>query len=98
MGSIPDLAQWVKDLAVNHGIGLKGSSDLVLPWLWPRLAAAALIQLLAWELPYAAGVVLKKKTKQKNKKNNNNKRRKSSGSNARSKVLLLDSKSMFYQT
>ena len=29
-------------------------------WLWPRLAAAALIQALAWELPYAAGVTLKK--------------------------------------
>ena len=40
-GSIPGLAQWVKDLA--------------LLWLWRRLAVAAPIQTLAWELPYAAG-------------------------------------------
>ena len=46
VGSIPGLAQWVK--------------DLVLLWLWLWLAAIALIQLLAWEPPYAAGVVLKK--------------------------------------
>ena len=43
-GSIPGLAQWVK--------------DLVLPWLWRRLAAAAPIQPLAWELPYAIGAAL----------------------------------------
>ena len=37
-------------------------------WLWRRLANAALIQLLARELPYAAGAALKKK-KRKNKQN-----------------------------
>ena len=38
-------------------------------WLWRRLAAAALIQLLAWELPCAASEVLKsKKTHKKIKK------------------------------
>ena len=31
-------------------------------WLWHR-AAAALIQLLAWELPYAEGTAVKKRTK-----------------------------------
>jgi len=41
VGSIPGLAQWVKDLA--------------LLWLWCRLAATALIRPLAWEAPYAAG-------------------------------------------
>ena len=46
-GSIPGLAQWVK--------------DPVLLWLWYRLMA--LIQPLAWELPYAAGVALKIKIK-----------------------------------
>ena len=52
-GSIPGLTQWVKDLA--------------LLWLWHRLAAAAPIQPLAWELPYAPGMSLKaKKSKQKN--------------------------------
>ena len=35
----------------------------VLLWLWCRSAAAALIQPLAWELPYAAGVALKRKKK-----------------------------------
>ena len=54
MGSIPGLAQWVKDLA--------------LLWLWRRLAAAAMIQPLARELPYATGVAVKRKqtNKQKN--------------------------------
>ena len=35
--------------------------DLVLPWLWCRPAAAAVIQPLAWELLYATGVALKSK-------------------------------------
>ena len=40
-GSIPGLAQWVKDLA--------------LLWLWHRPAALAPIRPLAWEPPYATG-------------------------------------------
>jgi len=35
---------------------------LQLLWLWRRLAAAALIQRLAWEPPYAADEALKSKT------------------------------------
>ena len=37
----------------------------MLLWLWSRLAAtaAALIQPLVWELPYAAGVALRKEKK-----------------------------------
>ena len=50
-GSIPGLAQWVKDLA--------------LWWLWCRLVAEALIRPLAWELPYAAGTALKASKKKK---------------------------------
>ena len=48
------------------------SSDLALLWLWPRLAAVALIQLLAWEPPYAVGVALKNKTKQNEQKSQTN--------------------------
>ena len=45
-GLIPVPAHWVKDLviAVSCGVGCRHSSDLALPWLWYRLAAAALIQ------------------------------------------------------
>ena len=43
------------------GEGCKRGSDPKLLWLWLRLAAAAPIGSLAWELPYAAGVALKRK-------------------------------------
>ena len=56
-------AQWVKFLAL-----LPFAVVWPLLWLWHRLAAAALIQPLAWELPYATGVALKRK---KEKKRNN---------------------------
>ena len=35
----------------------------MLLWLWYRPAAAAPIQPLAWELPYAAGAAVKRKKK-----------------------------------
>ena len=38
---MPGLAQWVKDLA--------------LLWLWCRPATIAVVQPLAWKLPYATG-------------------------------------------
>ena len=44
-GLIPGLTQWI--------------SDPALLWLWPWLAAPALIQPLTWELPYATGEALK---------------------------------------
>ena len=50
-GSIPALAQWVK--------------DLVLLQLWHRPAAVAPIQPLAWELLYATSVAIKSKKKKK---------------------------------
>ena len=40
-------------------------SDPTLLWLWRRPAAAALIQPLAWEPPYAVGAALKSKKKKK---------------------------------
>ena len=48
-GSIPGLAQWVKDLsaATNCGIGFRRS--LGPASLWRRPAATALIQPLVWE-------------------------------------------------
>ena len=48
---------------MSYGIGCRCSLDLALLWLWRRLAAAAPIQPLAWELPYATGVALKKAKK-----------------------------------
>ena len=44
-GSIPDLAQWIKDPG--------------LLWLWCRPAAVTPIRPLAWEPAYAAGAALK---------------------------------------
>ena len=52
-GLIPDIIQWVK--------------DLVLPWLWCRPAATALIQPLAEELPYTVEAALKRQKKKKKK-------------------------------
>ena len=46
---------------MSYGIGCRHGSDLVLLWLWYRLAAVAPIQLLAWEPPYATGVAIKSK-------------------------------------
>ena len=54
VGSIPGLAQWVRDLA--------------LLWLWCMPATVVLIQPLAWELPYDVGTALKSKSKKKKKK------------------------------
>ena len=45
---------------MSCGVGRSGL-DLALLWLWCRLAAAAPVQPLVWELPYALGAALKKK-------------------------------------
>ena len=52
-------------MAVNCGVGHRCSLDLALLWLWRRPAAAALIQPLAQELPYAACADLKILEKEK---------------------------------
>ena len=64
-GSIPGLAQWVKDhgVAMSCGVGCRRGSDLAWLWLWCRPAATAPIRPLAWDPPYAAGVALEKTNK-----------------------------------
>ena len=50
---------------MSCGVGQRQGSNPVLLWLWYRLAVAALIGPLAWELPYTAGMAIKRKeTKQ----------------------------------
>ena len=51
---------------MSCGVGCRCSLNPALLWLWRRPAAVALIQALAWEPPYAAGVALKRQ-KDKNK-------------------------------
>ena len=53
---------------MSCGVGHRHSLDLVLLWLWCRLATAAPIQPLAWEFPYAADVALKKQEKKEKRK------------------------------
>ena len=54
---------------MSCGVGHRCSSDMVLLWLWYKLAAAALIQSLAWELPYAVGVAPQRQKKKKEESN-----------------------------
>jgi len=55
---------------MSCGVGCRHGLDPALLWLWHRLAAIALIRLLAWETPYATGAALEKaKDKEKKKKN-----------------------------
>ena len=53
---------------MSCGVGQRCGSDPALLWLWRRPAAVALIQPLAWELPYAVGVALKEQNKTKQNK------------------------------
>ena len=48
---------------MSCGVGRICGLDLELLWWWHRLAAVALIRLLAWETPYATGAAMKKKEK-----------------------------------
>ena len=67
MGSIPGPAQWVKVWhALSCSVGHRCGSDLVVLWLWHRLAAAAPIRPLAWQLPFAVAAALEKINKNKN--------------------------------
>ena len=61
------IRMWVWYLALLGGLRIwhchRGNSDLLLLWLWCRLAAAPPIQPLAWKFPCAAGSALKRKKK-----------------------------------
>ena len=74
MGSIPGLAQWIKDLVLPSAVVkiTDAAQILRLLWLWHRLVAAALIQphiLQVWPLKS------KKKKKKKKKKEKERKRK-----------------------
>ena len=59
---------YVYNVAMSCDVRCKCSLDPALLWLWCRpcrVAAAALIQPLAWELPYAMGADLKTKQNKK---------------------------------
>ena len=48
---------------MSCGAGRRHGLDPILLWLWHRLEAVARIPPLAWEPPYAKGVVLRSKKK-----------------------------------
>ena len=50
---------------MSCGVGHRCGLDPMLLWLWRRLEAAAPIQTLAWEPPYATRVVLKRPKKKR---------------------------------
>ena len=70
------MRMWVRSLASFSGLRIwcchklptrsKMELGSGVVWLWRRLAAAALIQPLAWELPYATGAALKTAPPKKN--------------------------------
>ena len=68
VGQEPDIVSTrmrVWSLASLSGLGIRIAAscglDLVLLWLWHRPAAAALIQSLYWEHPYASDTAIKRK-------------------------------------
>ena len=50
---------------MSCGVGCRHGLDLVLLWLWHRLAAVAPIRPLAWEPPYALAAALKRQKTEK---------------------------------
>ena len=59
-------SQWVQDPVLPWAVvGFRHGLYSTLLWLWCRLAAAPLIQPIAWELPYTTSVTLERKKKKK---------------------------------
>ena len=54
---------------MSFGVGHRCALNPALLWPWCRLAAAALIQPLAWKPPYAADVTPERQKKKKVHKN-----------------------------
>ena len=50
---------------MSCGVDCRHGSNPALLWLWCRVEAAAPIQPLAWELPYATNIAIKSKKKKK---------------------------------
>jgi len=48
---------------MSSGVAHRHGLDLMLLWLWHRLAAAAPVRSLAKEIPYAMGAAIKKEKK-----------------------------------
>ena len=61
--SIREDAGLIPGIAVSCSVGHRCGLNMALLWLWRRLAAAAPMRCLVWELSYAACVALKKKKK-----------------------------------
>ena len=57
-------------IAARCGVDRRCGSDPVWLWLWHGLAAVALLQPLAWELPYVTEAALKIQNKQTKKSHN----------------------------
>ena len=78
MGLIPGPTQWVKGwiISMGYGVGSRGSSELVLLWLWCRPEAVALIWPLVCELPCATGAAKKTNKQKQQQTNKQNKQKK----------------------
>ena len=61
---------------MSCGLGHTCKPALVLLWLWHRPAATALIQPLAWELPYAVVAALNRQKKERKERNKDEQKKK----------------------